>query len=147
MAVDARGELRDHPSLLMTPLPGGVEADDAGAQERIRLAARQAADIHRARVTGAAHVQNLLEQFDRQNCLDGPEGRSVAAESARIERRTTPPLRCRSGGPAKRQHGAYTRYSALSRVVVSDDPKGNSRRILRASARPPAHTRKASHTR
>ncbi|MEU9847908.1 aminoglycoside phosphotransferase family protein [Streptomyces sp. NPDC047985] len=51
VAVDAMAEHCDHPSLLMTLLPGRVRVDDAGAQERIGLLARQLADIHAVRVT------------------------------------------------------------------------------------------------
>ncbi|WP_424861317.1 phosphotransferase family protein [Streptomyces sp. MMS24-I29] len=53
VAVDARAEHCDHPSLLMTLLPGRVRVDDAGAPERIGLLARQLADIHAVRVTDA----------------------------------------------------------------------------------------------
>ncbi|MFD7619329.1 phosphotransferase family protein [Streptomyces sp. NPDC059802] len=51
VAVDARGEHGDHPSLLMTLLPGEVRVDDAGAAERIGLLAGQLAGIHRIAVT------------------------------------------------------------------------------------------------
>ncbi|MFF3631254.1 phosphotransferase family protein [Streptomyces sp. NPDC002164] len=53
VAVDARAEHCDHPSLLMTLLPGRVRVDDAGAPERIGPLARQLADIHAVRVTHA----------------------------------------------------------------------------------------------
>ncbi|MFF3733457.1 phosphotransferase family protein [Streptomyces sp. NPDC002476] len=53
VAVDARAEHCDHPSLLMTLLPGRVRVDDAGAPDRIGLLARQLADIHAVRVTDA----------------------------------------------------------------------------------------------
>ncbi|HEV7628019.1 MAG TPA: phosphotransferase [Streptomyces sp.] len=51
IAVDARGEHCDRPSLLMSLLPGRVRLDDAGAWERIGLLARQLAGIHQVRVT------------------------------------------------------------------------------------------------
>jgi len=50
-AVDALGEHCDHPSLLMSLLPGEVRLDDAGAHERTELLARQLAGIHQVRVT------------------------------------------------------------------------------------------------
>jgi aminoglycoside phosphotransferase (APT) family kinase protein len=53
VAVDAAGEHCDHPSLLMTLLPGAVRLDDAGAEERVGLLARQLAAIHRLDVAEA----------------------------------------------------------------------------------------------
>ncbi|MEU6554760.1 alpha/beta fold hydrolase [Streptomyces sp. NPDC046915] len=50
VAVDATAELCDHPSLLMTRLPGGVRADEPGAAElehRLDLLAAQLVRIHR----------------------------------------------------------------------------------------------------
>ncbi|MDK0520152.1 phosphotransferase [Streptomyces sp. ML-6] len=51
VAVDAVGEHCDHPSLLMTLLPGEVRVDDAGAAERAGLLAGQLAAVHRVEVT------------------------------------------------------------------------------------------------
>ncbi|MET9656495.1 aminoglycoside phosphotransferase family protein [Streptomyces sp. NPDC006510] len=51
VAVDAWGEHCDHPSLLMSLLPGEVRVDDAGAAGRIGLLAGQLAAIHRVEVT------------------------------------------------------------------------------------------------
>ncbi|MFF3391367.1 phosphotransferase family protein [Streptomyces sp. NPDC002669] len=51
VAVDAVGEHCDHPSLLMTLLPGEVRVDDAGAAERAGLLAGQLAAVHRIEVT------------------------------------------------------------------------------------------------
>ncbi|MFE7616301.1 phosphotransferase family protein [Streptomyces sp. NPDC057496] len=51
VAVDAVGEHCDHPSLLMTLLPGEVRVDDAGATERAGLLAGQLAAVHRVEVT------------------------------------------------------------------------------------------------
>jgi len=53
VALDARAEHCDHPSLLMTLLPGRVRADDAGAEQRIALLARQLTAIHGVRVSDA----------------------------------------------------------------------------------------------
>ncbi|WP_405687000.1 phosphotransferase family protein [Streptomyces sp. NBC_00057] len=58
VAVDARAEHCDHPSLLMTLLPGQVRVDDAGAEQRIGLLARQLTDIHRVRVTEATRPRD-----------------------------------------------------------------------------------------
>ncbi|WP_079403719.1 phosphotransferase family protein [Streptomyces sp. 3211] len=50
VALDATGEHCDHPSLLMSLLPGSVRLDDRGADDRAALLARQLVDIHRLRV-------------------------------------------------------------------------------------------------
>ncbi|MCX5382715.1 phosphotransferase family protein [Streptomyces sp. NBC_00083] len=47
IAVDPAGAHCDHPSLLMSLLPGDVRIDDAGAAGRAPLLARQLLDIHR----------------------------------------------------------------------------------------------------
>ncbi|MEU0393997.1 aminoglycoside phosphotransferase family protein [Streptomyces sp. NPDC006208] len=46
-AVDAKGKHCDHPSLLMSLLPGGVRLDDEEAAQRAALLARQLVAIHR----------------------------------------------------------------------------------------------------
>ncbi|MFI8091259.1 phosphotransferase family protein [Streptomyces sp. NPDC086080] len=51
VAVDATARHCDHPSLLMSLLPGAVRVDDEGADERAALLAGQLARIHRLRVT------------------------------------------------------------------------------------------------
>ncbi|GGV89435.1 hypothetical protein GCM10015535_43140 [Streptomyces gelaticus] len=58
VAVDARGEHCDHPSLLMTLLPGEVRVDDAGAERRIGLLAGQLAGIHRVEVAAPARPRD-----------------------------------------------------------------------------------------
>ncbi|KDN87108.1 phosphotransferase family protein [Kitasatospora cheerisanensis] len=50
LAVDATAEHCDHPSLLMTLLPGTVRLADLGADRRADLLARQLLDIHRVQV-------------------------------------------------------------------------------------------------
>ncbi|WP_435175295.1 phosphotransferase family protein [Actinacidiphila sp. bgisy145] len=50
-AVDATARYCDHPSLLMSLLPGSVRLDDAGADDRAELLARQLVRIHRLPVT------------------------------------------------------------------------------------------------
>ncbi|MEU9101223.1 phosphotransferase [Streptomyces sp. NPDC048361] len=50
IAVDPDGSHCDHPSLLMSLLPGTVRIDDAGAAERAPLLARHLLDIHRIEV-------------------------------------------------------------------------------------------------
>ncbi|MCM2580067.1 phosphotransferase family protein [Streptomyces meridianus] len=49
-AVDATGEFCDHPSLLMSHLPGTLHLDDADAGQRVGLLARQLVGIHRVQV-------------------------------------------------------------------------------------------------
>ncbi|WP_329197497.1 phosphotransferase family protein [Streptomyces sp. NBC_01435] len=73
VAVDAGGEHCDHPSLLMTLLPGRVEVGDAGARERIRLLAEQLADIHRVRVTDATRPRDY-EAWTAPDRVRVPEG-------------------------------------------------------------------------
>ncbi|ELP66932.1 phosphotransferase family protein [Streptomyces turgidiscabies] len=50
-AVDATAEYCDHPSLLMTLLPGTVRLSDQGADDRADLLARQLVRIHQLPVT------------------------------------------------------------------------------------------------
>ncbi|MFB7179788.1 phosphotransferase family protein [Streptomyces sp. NPDC056257] len=50
-AVDATAQYCDHPSLLMSLLPGTVRVDDEGAEDRAELLARQLVRIHRLPVT------------------------------------------------------------------------------------------------
>ncbi|MCT7356146.1 phosphotransferase [Streptomyces sp. 15-116A] len=51
IAVDATARYCDHPSLLMSLLPGTVRLDDRGAGDRADLLARQLVRIHRLPVT------------------------------------------------------------------------------------------------
>jgi aminoglycoside phosphotransferase (APT) family kinase protein len=51
VAVDATAQFCDHPSLLMSLLPGSVRLGDAGADGRAGLLARQLRCIHRLSVT------------------------------------------------------------------------------------------------
>ncbi|MEU0032791.1 MULTISPECIES: aminoglycoside phosphotransferase family protein [unclassified Streptomyces] len=51
-AVDATGEHCDHPSLLMSMLPGSVRLEQERAETRAALLARQLLKIHRVRTTG-----------------------------------------------------------------------------------------------
>ncbi|HEX6873345.1 MAG TPA: aminoglycoside phosphotransferase family protein, partial [Micromonosporaceae bacterium] len=50
IAVDATADHCEHPSLLMTSLPGQVRLDDAGASDRFDLLARQLTQLHRVPV-------------------------------------------------------------------------------------------------
>ncbi|MFE7774697.1 phosphotransferase family protein [Streptomyces sp. NPDC057445] len=52
--VDATATHCDHPSLLMSLLPGSVRADDEGSQKRAELLARQLVRIHRVDVPADA---------------------------------------------------------------------------------------------
>ncbi|MFJ1755116.1 phosphotransferase family protein [Kitasatospora sp. NPDC088134] len=58
VAVDATGARCEHPSLLMTLLPGAVRLEPAGAPERADLAARQLLEIHRTEVTDATRPRD-----------------------------------------------------------------------------------------
>ncbi|MFF0218697.1 phosphotransferase family protein [Streptomyces vinaceus] len=51
VAVDATARYCDHPSLLMSRLPGSVRLADQGADDRAELLARQLVRIHRLPVT------------------------------------------------------------------------------------------------
>ncbi|GAA3092624.1 hypothetical protein GCM10017562_74920 [Streptomyces roseofulvus] len=51
VAVDATARYCDHPSLLMSLLPGTVRLDDRGADDRADLLARQLVRIHQLAVT------------------------------------------------------------------------------------------------
>ncbi|MGW0513024.1 phosphotransferase family protein [Streptomyces olivaceoviridis] len=51
VAVDATAQYCDHPSLLMSQLPGTVRLGDQGADDRAELLARQLVRIHRLPVT------------------------------------------------------------------------------------------------
>ncbi|CAL9418774.1 phosphotransferase family protein [Streptomyces sp. enrichment culture] len=53
VAVDPVAEHCEHPSLLMSLLPGTVRLDDEGAGRRAGLLARQLLDVHRVAVAGA----------------------------------------------------------------------------------------------
>jgi aminoglycoside phosphotransferase (APT) family kinase protein len=50
VGLDAEARYCDHPSLLMTLLPGSVHVEEAGAADRALLLARQLAAIHRVEV-------------------------------------------------------------------------------------------------
>ncbi|MCG5213529.1 aminoglycoside phosphotransferase family protein [Streptosporangium sp. KLBMP 9127] len=50
-AVDATAQHCDHPSLLMSLLPGNVRLDEDGAEQRADLMARQLVRIHQVQVT------------------------------------------------------------------------------------------------
>jgi aminoglycoside phosphotransferase (APT) family kinase protein len=50
-AVDATARYCDHPSLLMSLLPGGVRLEEDGAEQRADLLARQLVLIHQVRVS------------------------------------------------------------------------------------------------
>lgn len=54
VAVDATAQYCDHPSLLMSLLPGTVRLGDEGADHRAELLARQLLRIHQLRVTAKA---------------------------------------------------------------------------------------------
>ncbi|MFD4866048.1 phosphotransferase family protein [Streptomyces sp. NPDC058412] len=60
VGVDATAQYCDHPSLLMSLLPGSVRLDDQGADDRAELLARELVRIHRLPV--AAHERPRVYQ-------------------------------------------------------------------------------------
>ncbi|MFD4898188.1 phosphotransferase family protein [Streptomyces sp. NPDC058411] len=74
--LDATAAYCDHPSLLMSLLPGGVRLDEAGAELRTGLLARQLVGIHRVRVPAEARprVYQAWTSPDRVR-LPGTTGR------------------------------------------------------------------------
>ncbi|MGW3365270.1 phosphotransferase family protein [Streptosporangium canum] len=57
-AVDATAQHCDHPSLLMSLLPGSVRLDEDGAEQRADLLARQLVIIHQVQVTEQARPRS-----------------------------------------------------------------------------------------
>ncbi|MCX4847298.1 phosphotransferase family protein [Streptomyces sp. NBC_00893] len=76
VAVDPRGEHCDHPSLLMSLLPGEVRVDDAGAAERGGLLAAQLAAVHRVEVDDRTRPRDY-------EAWTGPDRVRVPAATAR----------------------------------------------------------------
>ncbi|MFD9635044.1 phosphotransferase family protein [Streptomyces violascens] len=72
IAVDPAGNHCDHPSLLMSLLPGEVRLDAAGARERAPLLARQLLDIHRVEV-GASERPRGYEAWTTADEVEAPE--------------------------------------------------------------------------
>ncbi|MYS79063.1 phosphotransferase family protein [Embleya scabrispora] len=122
LAVDPRGEFCDHPSLLMSLLPGGIRLGDDGADERIVLLARQLVAVH------AVVVNDRTRPRDYQ-AWTAPERVRVPEESGRPElwrraidliRREPPPYRgCflhrdfHPGNVLFTGRGAHTRVSGV----------------------------------
>ncbi|TFV34197.1 hypothetical protein E4K10_45520 [Streptomyces sp. T1317-0309] len=59
VAVDPTAQYCDHPSLLMSLLPGTVRLGDEGADRRAELLARQLLRIHRLPVTAEARPRTI----------------------------------------------------------------------------------------
>ncbi|WP_206313685.1 phosphotransferase family protein [Streptomyces coryli] len=78
VAVDAVAECCDHPSLLMSHLPGTLRLGDAGADTRADLLARQLLRIHRLPVTAGDRPRAY-------QAWTSPERVSVPAETERPE--------------------------------------------------------------
>ncbi|WP_229840701.1 phosphotransferase family protein [Streptomyces roseolilacinus] len=78
VAVDATAEHCDHPSLLMSLLPGTVRVDDAGAGPRAGLLARRLVAIHRLAVPEGARPRTYQPWVS-------PERVSVPAGTGRPE--------------------------------------------------------------
>ncbi|MEU1280626.1 phosphotransferase [Streptomyces sp. NPDC005805] len=73
VAADPTGEHCDHPSLLMTHLPGEVRLDDAGAAARTGPLARQLLAVHRLPATGAARPR-AYQPWTAPDRVRVPEG-------------------------------------------------------------------------
>ncbi|MFJ4478481.1 aminoglycoside phosphotransferase family protein [Streptomyces sp. SID1034] len=72
IAVDPEGAYCDHPSLLMSLLPGEVRIDPPGADRRAPLLARQLLDIHRIEVD-EAHRPRTYEPWTSPESVRIPE--------------------------------------------------------------------------
>ncbi|MGW2893994.1 phosphotransferase family protein [Streptomyces sp. NPDC001212] len=73
VAVDATARYCDHPSLLMTLLPGTVRLADEGADRRAELLARQLLRIHRLPVTAEARPRTY-QAWTAPERVSPPEG-------------------------------------------------------------------------
>ncbi|MFB7733407.1 phosphotransferase family protein [Streptomyces sp. NPDC056112] len=73
VAVDATARYCDHPSLLMTLLPGTVRLADEGADRRAELLARQLLRIHRLPVTSEARPRTY-QAWTAPERVSPPEG-------------------------------------------------------------------------
>lgn len=78
VAVDATAEHCDHPSLLMTLLPGTVRLTDEGSDRRAELLARQLLSVHRVRVSEEARPRAY-------EAWTGPERVKVPTATGRPE--------------------------------------------------------------
>ena len=78
VAVDATAEHCDHPSLLMTLLPGGLRLTDPDADRRAELLAGQLLRIHRVRVQEGARPRAY-------QAWTGPDRVSLPGATARPE--------------------------------------------------------------
>lgn len=73
VAVDATAQYCDHPSLLMSLLPGTVRLDDDGADRRAELLARQLLRIHRLPVPGESRPRTY-QAWTSPERVSPPEG-------------------------------------------------------------------------
>ncbi|MFI6468888.1 phosphotransferase family protein [Streptomyces sp. NPDC050516] len=93
IAGDPDGTHCDHPSLLMSLLPGEVRLDASGADERAPLLARQLLDIHRVEV-GASERPRDYEAWtaaDRVRVPSGTRRPDVWRRAVDAIRRQPPP--------------------------------------------------------
>lgn len=121
-AVDATAQYCDHPSLLMSLLPGTVRLGDEEAGLRTDLLARQLVDIHRVRVPAEARPRDYQAwtEPDRVN-LPATTGRMDLWERAvDVIRRDPPDFRpCflhrdfHPGNVLFEGHGAGTRITGV----------------------------------
>ncbi|MFJ2956049.1 phosphotransferase family protein [Streptomyces sp. NPDC087270] len=73
VAVDATAQYCDHPSLLMSLLPGTVRLGDEGADRRAELLARQLLRVHRLPVTAEARPRTY-QAWTSPERVSPPEG-------------------------------------------------------------------------
>ncbi|WP_405676958.1 phosphotransferase [Streptomyces sp. NBC_01511] len=121
-AVDATAQHCDHPSLLMSLLPGTVRLDDEEAGLRTELLARQLVDIHHVRVPGEARPRNYQAWTapDRVNLPATTERMDLWQRAVDVIRRDPPDFQpCflhrdfHPGNVLFEGHGAETRITGV----------------------------------
>ncbi|MEU6218860.1 phosphotransferase [Streptomyces sp. NPDC047022] len=93
--VDATAQYCDHPSLLMTLLPGGVRLQDEGADQRAELMARQLSRIHRVPVTAGTRPRTYeaWASPERVGVPDGTDRPELWQRALDVIRREPPAYR------------------------------------------------------
>ncbi|MER5478647.1 aminoglycoside phosphotransferase family protein [Streptomyces sp. NPDC002734] len=94
VAVDATAEHCDHPSLLMSLLPGSLRVDDegTGVAHRSELLARQLAAVHGVRVTEATRPRDYQAWTDPESVRlpENPQSPEVWRRAVEVIRRPAP---------------------------------------------------------
>jgi aminoglycoside phosphotransferase (APT) family kinase protein len=88
VGLDAEARYCDHPSLLMTLLPGAVHVDETGAADRAMLLAQQLAAIHRVEVDARPRAYQPWTAPDRVRlpiATSRPEVWAAAVDGLRRE--------------------------------------------------------------